>query len=126
MSQNEAGNRYLTNDRLFIRETSGGIQAIGIPKLPRVNPGTVLHNRSLQGLIPDAERQRLPAMPAAQMWDLEQKYDVPVQRIFGSEPVVGAVPLAAFVILNWQRDLRHCRRSNWLIWAPNRVSWRRS
>ncbi|MCB1773633.1 MAG: HprK-related kinase B [Gammaproteobacteria bacterium] len=101
---NEAGNRYLTNDRLFVRATGDGAEAIGVPKLPRVNPGTILYNRTLQDLIPDADRDRLRAMPTGELWELEQKYDVPVRHLFGSAPVVGAVPLAAFVILDWHRD----------------------
>ena len=33
---------YLTNDRLFIHAGSGQIMARGIPKLPRINPGTIV------------------------------------------------------------------------------------
>ena len=29
---------YLTNDRLFMQTVAGGVRAVGIPKLPRVNP----------------------------------------------------------------------------------------
>jgi HprK-related kinase B len=96
-------NRYLTNDRLFIRLLDGVVQATGIPKLPRVNPGTILHDPSLAPLIDDAERAGFAALSPDQLWDLEQKYDVPVQRLFGHAPVVAPQPLAAFVILNWRR-----------------------
>jgi len=41
---------YLTNDRLFVRKEAGQTRAVGIPKLPRVNPGTIVHNARLQGL----------------------------------------------------------------------------
>lgn len=96
-------NRYLTNDRLFVRPLDGSVQATGIPKLPRVNPGTILHDPSLASLIDDVERAGFAALSSEQLWELERKYDVPIQRLFGHEPVVAPQPLAAFVILNWRR-----------------------
>jgi hypothetical protein len=39
------GVSYLTNDRLFVRSGPDGVEAVGIPKLPRVNPsGKIVHN----------------------------------------------------------------------------------
>ncbi len=97
---------YLTNDRLFIRAEEAGVEALGIAKLPRINPGTIVHNPRLQDLIPADERARLLALPAEELWHLEDKYDVDVARVYGPERILQQAPLGGFVVINWQRDSR--------------------
>jgi HprK-related kinase B len=101
-----AGFGYLTNDRLFVRRGDAGLLARGIPKLPRVNPGTIVHSARLRGLIPEHRRKTLLALPVDELWALEEKHDVMIDEIYGPGRVVGQAPLAAFVVLNWQRDSR--------------------
>ena len=67
---------YLTNDRLFINSEGGTASARGIPKLPRVNPGTIVHNRRLHGLLSAQRREALLQLPPTELWSLEEKYDV--------------------------------------------------
>jgi HprK-related kinase B len=95
---------YLTNDRLFIRSNGATVQAAGIPQLPRVNPGTIVHNPKLHSLIPSGERESLLAMPNEQLWELEEKYDVLIDRVYGKDRVTAEAPLGAFLVLNWRRD----------------------
>jgi len=95
---------YLTNDRLFIRAEGAAVQAAGIPKLPRVNPGTIVHNPRLHSLIPAAQREELLAMPNEQLWELEEKYDVLIDQVYGPDRFTVAQPLGAFLVLNWKRD----------------------
>jgi HprK-related kinase B len=95
---------YLTNDRLFMQAVSGRIMARGIPKLPRINPGTIVHNPRLHGLIPAAQRKALLQLPAGELWELEEKYDVHIDRVYGPGRIMAEAPLAAFLILDWQRD----------------------
>ncbi|MDH3901267.1 MAG: HprK-related kinase B [Gammaproteobacteria bacterium] len=95
---------YLTNDRLFIQAGSGHILARGIPKLPRINPGTIVHNQKLHSLIPAQQRAALLQLPAGELWELEEKYDVHVDRVYGPGRIMAEAPLAAFLILDWQRD----------------------
>ncbi|MCW8963646.1 MAG: HprK-related kinase B [Gammaproteobacteria bacterium] len=95
---------YLTNDRLFIRRDNGGVLARGIPKLPRINPGTIVHNPRLHGLISSERREELLRFPAQELWVLEEKYDVHVEQVYGPQRVSTEADLKAFVILNWQRD----------------------
>jgi len=97
-------NRYLSNDRLFIRREGEQVQAAGIPKLPRINPGTIVHNPRLHALIDAAERERLLALPPQQLWDLEDKYDVMMNEVYGPGKIAQDAPLQAFLVLNWQRD----------------------
>ena len=95
---------YLTNDRLFMQADAGRIMARGIPKLPRINPGTIVHNPKLHSLIPDAQREALLQLPGAELWEIEEKYDVHIDRVYGPGRIVEEAPLSAFLILDWQRD----------------------
>jgi HprK-related kinase B len=47
----EAGFRFLSNDRVLVRPGPAGVDALGYPKQPRVNPGTLLHHPRLVGLL---------------------------------------------------------------------------
>jgi HprK-related kinase B len=93
---------YLTNDRLFIHNRPDGVLARGIPKLPRVNPGTIVHDPNLHSLIPSEQRQVLLALPKQELWELEDKYDVYVDKVYGPGRIVNEAPLSAFLLLNWQ------------------------
>lgn len=95
---------YLTNDRLFIKSSESITQASGIPKLPRVNPGTIVHNPRLHPLIPAEQRESLLALPKNELWNLEEKYDVLIDEIYGQNRIASEAPLAAFLVLNWKRD----------------------
>ncbi len=95
---------YLTNDRLFIKAHDGKVQCRGIPKLPRVNPGTIVNNRRLQALVTEDERARLLALPRDELWDIEDKYDVMIDKVYGDERIATSAPLAGFIVLNWRRD----------------------
>ncbi|MES9957423.1 MAG: HprK-related kinase B [Sedimenticola sp.] len=100
----DPGIHYLTNDRLFIRTENAATHAAGIPKLPRVNPGTIVHNPRLHPLIPEQQRNALLAMPRNELWELEEKYDVLIDQLYGRDRITPEAPLAAFLVLNWQRD----------------------
>ena len=95
---------YLTNDRLFIHAGSGQVQARGIPKLPRINPGTIVNNKKLHSLIPAQQRKALLQLPGEELWELEEKYDVHIDRVYGPGRIIQEAPLSAFLILDWQRD----------------------
>jgi len=96
--------RYLTNDRLFIRRLNSMVRAAGIHKLPRVNPGTIVHNPRLHSLIPAAEREALLALTNDQLWEIEDKYDVLIDDLYGPGRFAIESPLGAFLVLNWKRN----------------------
>ncbi len=100
------GYRYLTNDRLFLRAEERGVMAVGIPKLPRINPGTLVSNPRLAPLLPAARRAALLQLPEQQLWELEEKHDVDVAAVYGEERIDTStpLPLSALLILNWRRD----------------------
>lgn len=98
-----AGADLVTNDRLLI-ENTGVPRMAGVPKLPRVNPGTVLNNADLAPVIPAERREALARLPIDALWMLEEKYDVDVPAIFGAGRFRLDAPLSAFLVLNWKRD----------------------
>lgn len=96
--------RFLSNDRLFIQPENAQLQAAGVPKMPRINPGTIIHNPRLENMMTPAERESLLALPPQVLWDLEQKYDVDVEAVYGEGRIASEAPLKSFLVLNWQRD----------------------
>lgn len=98
--------KFLTNDRLFIRKQNGHVEATGIAKFPRINPGTVVNNPRLQSLIAKEDREHLLSLPKQELWQLEHKYDVDIEQRYGPGRIAGQTPLQAFYVLNWQHDSR--------------------
>jgi HprK-related kinase B len=98
------GADFVSNDRLILEKSETGIRMHGVAKLPRVNPGTILHNPDLKGLLSDGEYERFSALSQEDIWNLEHKYDVPIDRFFGANRFVLSSEMDALVILNWQRN----------------------
>jgi len=95
---------FLSNDRLFVKQAGQQVLAAGVAKMPRINPGTITHNPRLENMIPQQERARLLALPPQELWDLEQKYDVDIDAVYGHGRIEAEAPLKSFLVLNWQRD----------------------
>jgi len=98
------GADFVSNDRLILEKTESGIWMHGVGKLPRVNPGTILNNPSLQGLLPLQDYERLASLSKDDLWNLEHKYDVPIDRFFGANRFKLRTPLDALIILNWKHN----------------------
>jgi len=94
---------FVSNDRLFVRRDADGVRARGIPKLPRINPGTIVANPRLHGLIPGPRRAELSDLPVEELWSLEEKHDVMIDAVYGSGRIVGETSLDAFVVIIWAR-----------------------
>jgi len=95
---------YVSNDRVLVRTTESGPQMVGVPKLPRINPGTALHNPSLVDVLTPQRATELRRLQPQQLWDLEEKYDVDIERAFGPGRMQERAALRAVVILNWERQ----------------------
>ena len=95
---------FVSNDRTLIGQGEDGVYMNGVPKQPRINPGTVLYNPALADVIPEERMQQLKKITQQELWDLEEKYDADVEKIFGSGKFRLRAKLNAFVILNWKRD----------------------
>jgi HprK-related kinase B len=98
------GADFVSNDRLILEKTESGIWMHGVGKLPRVNPGTILNNPSLQGLLPPQDYRRFASLSKDELWNLEHKYDVPIDRFFGANRFKLKTPLDALIILNWKHN----------------------
>jgi HprK-related kinase B len=61
----EAGFHCLSNDRVLAKPKPDSVEALGYPKQPRVNPGTLLGHPRLSALLAPADRAALAALPAA-------------------------------------------------------------
>ncbi|MFW5489167.1 MAG: HprK-related kinase B [Desulfovibrio sp.] len=97
------GTDFISNDRMMVERTDEGLIMHGLPKMPRVNPGTVIYNSALNPVIPEDERKRFEAMPQSELWDLEYKYDAFIDECFGPGKFRIKCKMAALVLLNWKR-----------------------
>jgi HprK-related kinase B len=93
---------YVSNDRVLLRGPAGGARVAGVPKLPRINPGTALHHPNLREILDPVRREELSRMPAAELWTLEEKYDVHLDRVFNDVRFVQEADLHAVVLLGWR------------------------
>jgi len=99
----EHGVDYISNDRLLVRRRDT-LEMLGLPKLPRVNPGTILHHPRLTPLLPNELRERVEQLSAEELWELEHKYDVDVNRLFGDGRTKLTAQMVGAVVLTWTRD----------------------
>ncbi|MBD3403161.1 HprK-related kinase B [candidate division GN15 bacterium] len=95
--------QFVSNDRVLVRPNDGVPHMLGVPKQPRINPGTALHNPDLQDILPDELRPKLLQMPSEELWQLELKYDVMIEDVYGEDRFRLTAPMQALVILNWYR-----------------------
>jgi HprK-related kinase B len=94
---------FVSNDRLMIEKNGKGLLMHGVAKLPRINPGTALNNPNLTDIVPTEDKARFSGLSGEELWQLEHKYDVPVDECFGAERFVLSAQMQGLVILNWQR-----------------------
>ncbi|WP_068118309.1 HprK-related kinase B [Tropicimonas marinistellae] len=98
-----AGTAFVANDRLLVRPAAPAPEALGIPKQPRINPGTIVTNARLRPMLAPERIAELEAMPPETLWNLEEKHDLIVRDIYGPDRVRVSAPLTDFWVLNWQR-----------------------
>ncbi len=100
------GADFVSNDRLILEKTDPCIWMHGVGKLPRVNPGTILNNPNLKGLLSPQDHRRFSALSRDDLWKLEYKYDVPIAQCFGDNHFILSTPMDALIILNWKHENR--------------------
>jgi HprK-related kinase B len=97
------GLNFVSNDRLLLRvENGSGVQMVGVAKLPRVNPGTILGNASLVGILEDHQKEHYARMDPGELWSLEHKHDVYLDECFGAGKFLITAKMSGLVILNWK------------------------
>ncbi len=98
--------KFISNDRLMIKKDDKKLCMIGVAKLPRVNPGTILNNPSLCDVIPESERKEFEKLSSSDLWSLEHKYDVFIDEIFGADRFSLFSTMKVLLILNWKKSKR--------------------
>ncbi len=95
--------QFLTNDRLLMQVADLQVNAIGVAKLPRVNPGTLLHSHQerLKHILPDDQQVAVQALTQRELWVLEQKYDVQIEDEYGPDRVTLTGKLKNLIMLDW-------------------------
>jgi len=99
------GISIISNDRLLARRDSGAdagsIPMLGVPKKPRINPGTIVGNPKLHGMMDPAELARYQAMPREELWHVEHKFDLDVKSVFGPGAERATAMLHAAFFIDW-------------------------
>jgi HprK-related kinase B len=96
------GATFVSNDRLMVAPEGDGLHMHGVAKLPRINPGTVLNNPSLESVMTPEERAEFAALPVRELWNLEHKYDADIETCFGPDRFRLDGPMHALAILDWK------------------------
>lgn len=107
----ENAEHFISNDRLLFADSRlsesarpGELWMRGLPKQPRINPGTIVHNPRLHDLIPAQRRAELLNWPVDQLRQLEEKHDADVNQLYHPNCYQPECPLHALIILNWQAN----------------------
>ncbi len=100
------GADFVSNDRLMVSNAKigKGLTMFGVPKLPRINPGTIVNNPDLAGMLSAEEFNTFNEMGPDALWNLEQKYDVDLERCFGVGRQLLSHCMNVLVVLNWKHD----------------------
>lgn len=105
-----AGYSFTSNDRLLVGPQAAGAVMKGVPKHPRINPGTALSNPDLVAILSEVRREALARLPRESLWALEEKYDAEIDRLFGPGRITLDSRIDAFLILAWSpRDASAAR-----------------
>lgn len=99
-----AGVSFVSNDRLMVQQQKQGIVMYGIPKHPRVNPGTLLSIDKLIEVMSEEKREAFSRIEPDELWNLEHKYDVIIHEYFGEKKFHLRAPMNGLLILNWRRN----------------------
>jgi HprK-related kinase B len=97
---------FLSNDRVMLHARRGDLPAEleGVPKHPRINPGTILHNPALAGILRPDERARFEGLSKTELWQVEHKYDGLIRECFPAQRFFLRAEFAGLLLLNWHHD----------------------
>ncbi len=98
------GMDFVSNDRLLLRRDGAGVEIQGVPKHPRVNPGTIVHNPMLHPLVPAAALERWLAMEPEELRVLEEKHDVLIDQVVGPGRFGLRATLEGLVVIAWNGE----------------------
>lgn len=98
------GASFVSNDRLMMAECRGMLRMYGIPKHPRVNPGTLLSMGEMGNVMSDADRRSYSRMNENELWNVEHKHDLIIDEVFGCKRFRLSAPMNGLLLLNWGKS----------------------
>lgn len=96
------GAAFVSNDRVLIGPGPQGCVMTGLARMPRVNPGTLLHNEALAPILTEEERASYLRLAPGELRQVERKYDVCIHDCFGPGRFRLRARLRALVVLCWE------------------------
>src|SRR5262249_20220683 len=75
-----------------------------VPKLPRINPGTIVKLPGLKDMVPPGVREQYKRLAPSALWALEEKRDVDVDVLFGPGTRQLSGVLRVLYFLRWDPD----------------------
>jgi HprK-related kinase B len=97
------GYHLVSNDRLMVHHDEQGLGMCGVPKYPRINPGTILNHPKLVDMWTPEQREHYRSIPNKELWDLEEKYDGMIEEHYPGSHFQLESSMEYFVIINWER-----------------------
>lgn len=95
---------FITNDRILMKQVLDQAQAIGLAKMPRVNPGTLINSPRLKHILPSKRQAELRQLSSATLWHLEEKYDVQIEQEYGPKRIQIQGLLTNLIMLDWSNS----------------------
>lgn len=90
---------FVSNDRIVLKKEEDKFTMVGVPKHPRINPGTILNNPKLKGLLKDPER--FQNMNQNEIWNWEEKYDAIIPEYYGQNKFHLNANCKGLLIIDW-------------------------
>lgn len=92
---------FVSNDRVILSADQPAVLH-GVPKHPRINPGTAVNNPALRSIMTQEELKYFTSLPIEELWSLEHKYDALIDQCYGPYKFVLRSPFSGLVVLNWK------------------------
>jgi HprK-related kinase B len=100
----EHGFKFMSNDRVLTKVKGDTVELVGLPKKPRVNPGTIMAIPSLRHLLSSHEYEFYSSLDIDKLWKMEHKFDVEVNDLFGPGAFKLQGKLKSVYLLDWHRN----------------------
>jgi HprK-related kinase B len=98
----EQGFDFISSDRIILDPPLATEQVIahGLPKLPRVNPGTLLDGENTRIVLDPTKREQYEGLSPEELQEVKDKYDLEIGKVLGRRWILSG-ELKAALVLNW-------------------------
>lgn len=97
----DKGFKFVSNDRLLVGRDREKLMMYGVAKYPRINPGTIINNKRISGILSEEEIQEYVSLSFEDLWKTEKKYDFFIEDIYGEGTFKVASTMSTLIVLNW-------------------------